>query len=114
MGMKLFGSSSLGLNDMLYESANNIIDPIPDKFKIIDLVQEGNYVCAEIQYPNCTNFEGTKIIVFKDATVEEVKSMALIDPHFLEGNKVFARFRPTPEGKLASVACCVELSKHNL
>lgn len=107
-------SSSFGLDEALYTSRQNEkdVNPNPKIFKIIDLIQEGPFVCAEIQYPNCTNYEGTKIIVFKDTTIEEVESMTIIDPHFLKDNKVFARFEPTAEGKLAAIACCVNYPIH--
>ena len=112
MGMSLFGSSSLVNsfgND--YASSCNVQDPDPEKFKIKDIMQEGNFVIAEILYPNCTNYEGIKIIVFNNATVKEIKELSIIDPHFLENNKVFARFKPTIGGINAAFILCKQLNK---
>lgn len=57
-------------------------------------------VVAEVQYPDCVNFGGRKILVYLDrmqfyAAVHEKE----LDPHFLErGISPFARFEPTGYG----------------
>ncbi len=84
------------------------VDPRPDRFRIKRLEQHGNHVVGLVNYPNCTTFSGDKIIVWEDVTKDEVMRMSLIDPHFLEGNKIIARFRPTNQGW----AYAVFLAKH--
>ena len=107
MGINIFGSSSSSLinsfsneYDGMYEHADTAVDPDPEIFRIEEEMQMGDYLIAVIAYPNCTNFEGKKIIVFEDTTIEELNNMKIIDPHFLEQNKVIARFIPTPRGRL--------------
>lgn len=81
-------------------------DPIPSRFVIDEIEQVGMYVIATITYPNCTNFEGRKLVVFRDATVQEIKQLNTIDPHFYEDSKIIARFAPTHDGyKMALKAC---------
>ena len=78
------------------------VDPIPSLFKIEVLEQYDNCVLGVVNYPNCTTFDGDKVIVWINTTVSEVEGMILIDPHFLLNNKIIARFKPTVEGfKLA-------------
>lgn len=103
MGLRLFGSSSL---NRIYENKPLPTDPRPEVFKIISLKQIGKCVLGIVNYPHATNFEGDKILVWGNATVEEVRALRVIDPHFLKDSKIIARFRPTGEGyKLAKMFC---------
>jgi hypothetical protein len=62
-------------------------------------MQVGDNVVAKIQYPDCTNFEGIKICVFKNTTTDDIKNRNTIDPHFADNpNAPVARFAPTIEG----------------
>ena len=73
-------------------------DPDPAKFKILWLEQRGPYVFATIEYPNCVNYDGLKMLVFK-TTKDELQKRILIDPHFDESDPtLIARVRPTNEG----------------
>ena len=105
MGIRLFQSSSFGrsqTNDYLPN------DPRPNDFEIRVLEQYGNNVLGLVYYPHATNFEGEKILVWQDSTTNQIKRMSVIDPHFLEDNKIIARFRPTVEGvELARNFCKV-------
>jgi len=75
-------------------------DPNPSKFNITRIEQIGSNVVVMINYPNCKNYEGNKILVFKHQKVDEIKNLKEIDPHFTEEKviKPFARFEPTEEG----------------
>jgi hypothetical protein len=74
-------------------------NPNPVNFKIIEVHGIGKHLVAKIKYPDCTNFEGIKICVFKNMTKETLKNMKSIDPHFSTENKApFARFQPTKSG----------------
>ena len=93
MGINFFGSSTrcdIGIPAPT--------DPDPKNFKIVEIYEGSKYLMATVEYPNCTNFEGTKIILMKDTTKKELEKMNKIDPHFLTSNNIIARFRPTFEG----------------
>jgi hypothetical protein len=54
-----------------------------------------------MQYPDCTNYEGNKILVFRGVTLIDLVNQRQIDPHFFKDAKVkspIARFEPTPQG----------------
>lgn len=77
-------------------------EPDPFKYIIKRTVRspDGKYVLAEVNYPNCVNFAGNKILLIKTDMMTFLGRNSL-DPHFLEeGNdmEIMARFRPTEEG----------------
>lgn len=72
--------------------------PDPTRFEIEQAEQVGDAVVALIHYPNCTNFEGRKIIIFGDTSLEEIEERKEIDPHFSEKGDVVARLRPDENG----------------
>lgn len=77
------------------------INPDPDKWEIQDAVEVGKALVVKIKYPNCINFEGMKILVFKDMTLLKLFKQKKIDPHFFKDSKYaspIARFIPTDEG----------------
>ena len=74
-------------------------NPDPSKFKIIRLEQIKNNLVVMLNYTGCTNYEGNKILIFKNFTTEEFLKFKIIDPHFSEHFKpLIARFSPTEEG----------------
>lgn len=68
--------------------------PNPHRFEIVSAVQVGKALVAAVTYPDCTTFEGKKVIVFENMTKAELQSMWALDPHFAEGSKIIARVRP--------------------
>lgn len=75
--------------------------PDPKNFKIIQCWENFFGVLAEVIYPNCTNFEGRKLLLFKDITAKQLKEQKIIDPHFMDTRSYFnpiARFIPDDEG----------------
>lgn len=117
MGMiNLFGSSSyfdkcecgnksmgVGFSWSRNLSQEKISNPNPDprKYDIRRSWTYKNYLVIEIKYIGCTNYEGKKILVFKNATVDDLKRQKVIDPHFSENKRFFspvARFEPTKTG----------------
>lgn len=61
----------------------------------------GCFLIVKIHYPNCTNFEGNKILVFRDCTLQDLEEQVAIDPHFSDSKKYhhpIARFVPTEAG----------------
>jgi hypothetical protein len=78
-------------------------NPDPHNYKIVKAHEEAPYLVLKINYPDCTNYEGNKILVFKDVTLVDLINQRIIDPHFFEdpNHKIaspFARFKPTDEG----------------
>lgn len=95
MGIRLFSTGGERQNPAAVVPDRN---PDPERFNIIRTHAVGSYVCAMIDYVNCTNYEGKKIIVFEETTAGRVMDSVSIDPHFMEDGNVIARFRPDDEG----------------
>lgn len=71
------------------------VNPNPKDF-VVENIFHGNRGCvARIRYRGCTNFEGQKILVFMDKKemLQAIKDK-ILDPHFLQGSGLLARFRP--------------------
>ncbi len=83
-------------------------NPNPKNFEIIYGEQIGEYLIVKIKYPDCTNYEGIKILVYdRGTTFNDLIQQGSIDPHFSE-NKDFhspiARFVPTAGGMIMAKA----------
>lgn len=84
-------------------------NPDPKKYTISKKQYIGEYLILLIVYPNCTNYEGKKILVFKDVGTADLKKQGSIDPHFCNNPKYaspIARFVPTDEGWEMAVKFC--------
>ena len=77
-------------------------NPDPNKFFILREKAIKNFLILEVHYPNCTNFEGRKIMVFlgfKNSTDLLKAKNSKLDPHFSEDLfSPVARFMPTELG----------------
>lgn len=78
-------------------------NPDPSNYQLVRAEEGlGKYLIVMIKYPDCKNYEGNKILVFKDVTLIELVNQKLIDPHFFPGDdkrkSPIARFVPTEEG----------------
>lgn len=76
-------------------------NPDPTNYKIIRSEQIGNRLLVMVVYPNCTTFEGKKILLFEGITLEELVEQKFIDPHFSQSEEhvhPIARFIPTEDG----------------
>lgn len=77
-------------------------NPDPDNYKVTKAHEEGGYLIVMINYPDCVNFEGNKILVFFEVTLIDLVNQKLIDPHFFPSDEKYkspvARFVPTDEG----------------
>ena len=80
--------------------ASKLPNPDPKNFKILRSVKAGRYVTVMVNYPDCTNYEGNKVLVFSDLTQDQIGLLKSIDPHFCEGDhpSPIARFEPTADG----------------
>ncbi len=85
-------------------SRANTDNPDPRNFTIVSAKEVGKWLVAKIRYPNCSNFAGMKLLVFRDVTITELSGRKSIDPHFDEkGFAPFARFEPTEAGHAAAL-----------
>ena len=85
---------------IIYQDKIVNINPNPSKFKIIKIFElENTY--AEILYPDCKNYEGLKILVFKGKVAGQLSKIKEIDPHFDDKKQLspMARFKPDNEGR---------------
>jgi hypothetical protein len=79
-----------------------ITTPNPNKyrFQILDIIEGTKYDLVKVHYPDCTTFNGIKLLLVHHNTVQT--DIKVLDPHFLEDNKIIARFKPNEVGaKLA-------------
>lgn len=74
------------------------LQPNPQYWKLIRAEESGTYCILEVKYPDCTNYEGKKILVMENTKIVDLVNMRTLDPHFYASNKIVARFRPTDEG----------------
>ena len=114
--MGAFGISSSSFDD---ENGDNIkidINPNPSNYEVLDGVEIGDYIILKINYPNCTNYEGNKILLFK-CRLKELQEQELIDPHFSNNPNYIspiARFEPTEDGwdNAVLLASSLDLETH--
>jgi len=79
----------------------NLPNPDPDNYKIIRTHKRGNLLILKIKYLDCTNYEGEKILVFANTSLDKLLKQKRIDPHFCDSDKFIspiARFIPDEEG----------------
>lgn len=77
-------------------------NPNPKNYRIEYAEHIGAHLVVEVVYPDCTNYEGRKIMVFANLTLAQLMNQKWIDPHFCD-NPAFhspvARFEPTDRGR---------------
>lgn len=96
------------LGDM-YSSANLSGNPKPDNYSIEKYEAVGDSLVVLVHYPDCKNYEGRKILVFKDVSVKKLLSLRLLDPHFCNSTthpSPVARFEPTKRGWQYAISFC--------
>jgi len=102
--LKEFSKSSGGnIISNLVKKKQKRVDPNPraDNWKILRAEEIKNNLVVEIKYPNCTNYEGRKILVYKNVKLIDLVNQKLIDPHFSDNvnyHSPFARLEPTANG----------------
>lgn len=105
--IKHFSSSSfdnVSSNKTIFENdayISNNINPDPKNYKIIKHLKRENFLAVLINYPDCINYEGNKILIFENCTLNDLKEQNLIDPHFSNNKKFHSpimRLEPTDKG----------------
>jgi hypothetical protein len=71
-------------------------NPDPRRFEVENVEIVNGHTILVVKYPNCTNFEGTKILVIEgEMNAVDLANLKVLDPHFCEHNpSLIARFRP--------------------
>ena len=78
---------------------NKFPNPNPKNFKILNITQIKKNVLLVVQYPDCINYEGKKIMVYYNVKKSEILKLKSLDPHFCDNCiSPFARFEPTEKG----------------
>lgn len=76
-------------------------NPDPTNYKLMMAEEFGIYLVVMAKYPDCTNYEGSKIMVFENTNLLNLVNQRVLDPHF-SADKAFltpiARFKPDDEG----------------
>lgn len=84
-------------------------NPNPKNYVILDSEAIGPFLILHIRYPDCTNYEGKKILVFQNTSLISLKKQGSIDPHFCNNpnyKSPIARFEPTNKGMdMAKIFC---------
>jgi hypothetical protein len=84
-------------------------NPNPKNFRILQSERIGRFVILLVNYPDCNNFEGDKILVFEGVSVDELQSLTSLDPHFCDSKvhpSPLARFVPTLNGWVHATKFC--------
>jgi len=102
--VKFFSSSSFDNKKSEEDSTLNklVSNPDPTKYRILREKRINNFIILKINYTESINYEGNKILVFKNhSLLDIVNQKEGIDPHFSDNNNLIspiARFRPDDEG----------------
>lgn len=89
--------------------------PDPSNFEIVEEAIVGDYLILKVNYPESDNYEGDKILVFKEPDVSKIleTNKDVLDPHFTNNPNVYspiARFRPTDAGWEDAKVFCKAIS----
>ncbi len=83
-------------------------NPNPQNFVFGRVQVVGAHIVAELVYPDCTNYEGRKVLVYQGVNLRYLMAQQSLDPHFCNDKghvHPFARFEPTEAGWVAAVRC---------
>lgn len=84
-------------------------NPNPNHFEITKTEKVGRFLIAMIEYPDCQNFEGKKILVYEKISAKKLLKAESLDPHFcdcLSHPSPIARFVPTDQGWQYAISFC--------
>jgi len=75
--------------------------PDPRHYEIMKYKTIGRFLILKVRYAGCTNYEGTKILMFENVSNADIAHQGVLDPHFSRSEKFhhpIARFVPTEAG----------------
>lgn len=115
MGIRLFSSSTYDVEDYSFKP---VVAPNPDpaNYRVLHKELIGKFLILHVQYPGCTNYEGTKILVYENVKWEQLQKQKSLDPHFSQStlyHSPIARFVPTDKGWLYAKRMCEFLNENN-
>jgi hypothetical protein len=87
-------------------------NPDPTRFVVLKAVAVGTHTVARVHYPDARNYEGVKVLVYRDVSPAELQAAGVLDPHFCDHGghaSPFARFEPTSAGWSAALTCAAAL-----
>lgn len=102
--------------EIRYETVYKTLpNPDPKNFKIKDFMEVGKYLVAKVHYPDATNFEGLKVMVFEEMDIRKLINLSEIDPHFSKDKGApIARFKPDDIGWQNAIMFCKALNGDDL
>ena len=62
-------------------------NPDPSNFRILKSLYFGDLVALWVHYPDCTTFEGRKIMVYQGVQLQSLETSPLLDPHFCDSSE---------------------------
>ena len=80
--------------------------PDPYKFTILEREIVNCYTIVLAKYEGCITFNGEKLMLCDAIIPYDIETL---DPHFIEGHHVVARFEPTERGKKLAKLCALSL-----
>lgn len=89
-------------------------NPDPRNYVIARAESVGLHLVVEIIYPDCTNYEGRKVLLFENVTLVQLLRQKAIDPHFSKNQQMrspMARFEPTERGWALALAVAKDLAQ---
>lgn len=105
MGM-YFGRNSIKKTESTYETQKvSNFDPNPANFEILKSVERFGNLALYIKYPNCKNYEGNKILVYRRVKMDQIINLKEIDPHFSDDGSLspVVRLEPTQRGWIVAL-----------
>jgi len=84
-------------------------NPDPQNYQIVRSLKINDFLILKVNYPDCTTWEGNKILVYKGLDLKTLEQQKSLDPHFSNNSKKHspvARFIPTDEGWNMAVFFC--------
>jgi hypothetical protein len=97
MGLRLFRTCNQ-LQPSNTTQCSTVPNPDPCNFQIVGYYEHQEYLMVKVRYPDCFNYEGLKIILFKNISYSKLRTWKTLDPHFDPKNNIVARLAPTNEG----------------
>ena len=75
-------------------------NPNPSRFKILQTFVWNNHILVRVKYPDCTSYEGEKLLLYLNTSLEQIAREKFLDPHFSDKPGLYpnARFEPTDRG----------------
>ena len=83
------------------DNSMKLPNPDPYNFEIVDSIRDGRFLIVKVNYPDCKNYEGNKILVYENVNLNKLRLQAALDPHFSNNTELYspiARFEPTDRG----------------